>query len=104
MLITLTPMRRDDALILHRRGDVLTINGTDYDFTPLAEGAVLPREAVGCDWLASDVERRAGRLRLVLILPHGADAPPEARHPEPLDLDADGPVLLPAPTVTEAAQ
>ncbi|SEO36380.1 hypothetical protein SAMN04488103_1293, partial [Gemmobacter aquatilis] len=60
MIITLTPMRRDVALSLHCAGDVLTINGTDYDFTPLAEGAVLPRAAVACPWLASDVERIGG--------------------------------------------
>lgn len=95
MHITLTPMRRDDGLILTRRGDVLTINGLDYDFAPLPEGAILPRDAVDCPWLASDVTREGGQLRLTLILPHGADAPPEAVFPAPLLLTADGPVTLP---------
>jgi len=41
------------------------------------------------------VTREGGQLRLTLILPHGADAPPEAVFPAPLLLTADGPVTLP---------
>jgi len=102
MFITLTPMRRDDALTLHRAGDVLTINGTEYDFTPLPEGALLPRAAVDCDWLASDVTRTGGQIRLTLILPHGTDAPAARRAPAPLSLTADGPVALPPEMETAA--
>ena len=101
MFITLTPMRRDDALTLHRAGDVLVINGTEYDFTPLPEGALLPRAAVDCDWLASDVTRTGGQIRLTLILPHGTDAPAARRAPAPLTLTADGPVALPPETHPE---
>lgn len=95
MHITLIPTRNDDRLTLYRRGDVLTVNGQDYDFGPLPEGATLPREAVDCPWLASDVTRDAGQLRLTLILPHGAEAGEDARFPAPLALTADGPVTLP---------
>ncbi|MDZ7908266.1 MAG: hypothetical protein U5N10_08650 [Gemmobacter sp.] len=101
MFITLTPMRRDDALTLQRAGDVLVINGTSYDFTPLPEGALLPRAAVDCDWLASDVTRTGGQIRLTLILPHGplpVPAPAAAAvitHPAPIHLTGDGPVALP---------
>ncbi|SEN77197.1 hypothetical protein SAMN04488103_107183 [Gemmobacter aquatilis] len=104
MQITLTPMRCDEALSLHRAGDVLTINGTAYDFTPLAEGAVLPRAAVACPWLASDVKRNGGVIHLTLILPHGPipwPAPPEAEvviHPAPIHVTEDGPVALPSYT------
>ncbi|SEO23827.1 hypothetical protein SAMN04488103_11618 [Gemmobacter aquatilis] len=104
MYITLSPIRMDTTLSLHRAGDVLTINGTDYDFTPLAEGAVLPRAAVACPWLASDVTREGGVIRLTLILPHGAEAGPARLHPAPLDLTGDGPVLLPADGPEETAQ
>lgn len=95
MLITFTPMRCDDRLSLHRVGDVLTVNGEAYDFAPLLEGAVLPRDAVDCSWLASDVRRQDGELQLTLILPHGPDAPEETLFPAPLLLTGDGPVLLP---------
>lgn len=102
MLITLTPMRRDDRLTLSRAGDILTINGTGYDFAPLPEGAILPREAVDCAWLASDVTRRNGVLHLTLILPHGARAPQVTLFPAPLALTADGPAELPPHEETEA--
>lgn len=101
MLITFSPMRGDGALTLHRAADVLTINGVAYDFGPLPEGAILPRDAVNCDWLASDVTRVGGALHFTLILPHGPipyPAPPEAAavtHPAAIHVMTDGPVDLP---------
>lgn len=101
MIIALSPVRSDASLTLHRAGDVLTINGTAYDLAPLPEGAILPQAAVDCPWLASDITRQDGRLRLTLLLPHGAipwPAPPEAAavtDPMPLDLTDDGPVAVP---------
>lgn len=107
MQITLTPMRRDDRLSVERHGDTLVLNGTPYDFSHLPEGAVLPRAAVDCAWLASDVGRRGGALQLALLLPHGAGAPPETLFPAPLDLTQDGPVALPpydSPEVSECPE
>lgn len=103
-----TPMRRDDALTIHAAGDVLTLNGTPYGFSDMPEGGLLPRAAVGCDWLASDVTRIGGVLHLTLILPHGPipwPAPPEAQavlFPAPIHVMADGPVALPEYTPDEA--
>ncbi|MGR3622430.1 hypothetical protein [Pseudophaeobacter sp.] len=99
MQITFTPTRMDQQLTLHRQGDALTINGEVFDFTPLAEGDTLPREAVASDWLASDVSRIDGEIRLALVLPHGAQAPQETLFPAPLALTTDGPVALPLYTV-----
>jgi len=96
MHITLTPMRHDTPLMLERHGDSLTVNGTALDFSPLPEGATLPRDAVECEWLASDITRSGGVLHLTLILPHGANAPEETRFPKALVLTTDGPVELPA--------
>tara|TARA_R110002096_G_scaffold136122_14_gene288493 strand:- start:3739 stop:4068 length:330 start_codon:yes stop_codon:yes gene_type:complete len=101
MKITLSPMRRDDQLTLSKSGDTLTINGDVFDFSAIPEGATLPRAAVDCDWLASDVERIDGVLYLTLILPHGARAPVETRFPAVLDLTTDGPVTLPAYDIPE---
>lgn len=101
-IITLIPQRRDDSLTLHCAGDVLTTNDTAFDFTQLPEGATLPRDAVDCDWLASDVTRIDGVLHLALILPHGPIPPvppPEALavlFPAPLHITGDGPVALPS--------
>ena len=95
MHIKLSPMRHDTPLSLERAGDVLTINGTAFDFSPLEDGATLPREAVDCEWLASDVERIDGALNLTLRLPHGPNAPHETRFPAPIIDPPDGPVALP---------
>lgn len=96
MHITLSPMRRDNRLTLSRSGDVLTINGEALDLSGIPHGATLPRDAVPCEWLASDIERIGGTLHLTLILPHGAQAPQETLFPEPLLLAENGPVVLPA--------
>jgi len=95
MHITLTPMRHDTPVVLERHGDSLTVNGTALDFSPLPEGATLPRDAVECEWLVGDVTRMDGVLHLTLILPHGADAPEETRFPARILLTEDGPVKLP---------
>lgn len=96
MIITFSPMRSDAPLTLSRQGDVLTINGEEFDFTALPEGATLPGDAVRSDWIAGEVSRKEGRLHIPLILPHGANAPGTTRHPEPITLNDDGPVDLPA--------
>lgn len=103
MILTLIPIRADDpAPVLARKGEVLMVNGTPHDFAPLPEGAVLPRAAVPGGWLASDVTRQDGVLRLALFLPHGPlpfPAPDAARrvtHPDPVEVWEDGPVALPA--------
>ncbi|MDT8856420.1 hypothetical protein RNZ50_15610 [Paracoccaceae bacterium Fryx2] len=105
MHITLTPCRHDATLTLHRAGDTLTINGEAFDLAGIPEGATLPRAAVACAWLGSDITRTGGVLHLTLILPHGADAPHATRFPAPLLLTEDGPVALPAhdaPAETDA--
>ena len=94
MQISFSPQRRDDALSLSRSGDVLTVNGEAFDFSGIADGATLDRDAVACDWLASDVVRTGGVVRLTLILPHGPDAPEETLFPDPVT-PGDGPVVLP---------
>lgn len=94
MRLNFEPVRMDASLSLLVKGDELQINGEAFDFGPLPEGAILPRAAVACEWLASDVTRRGGQIELTLILPHGANAPHETRFPAPIDA-VDGPVPLP---------
>ena len=96
MQITFTPLRHDMALHLERQGDVLIVNGTSYDFSALPEGATLPRKAINCELLASDVLRKQGRLYLTLILPFGADAPQQTRFPAPVIDPPDGVIALPS--------
>lgn len=101
MHLTFSPMRRDDRLSLHRAGDTLIVNGERFDFGPLPEGASLPRDAVNCEWLISDVTRKGGKLHLALILPLGAVSQGEALFPAPLLVERDGPVTLPGATCEE---
>lgn len=102
MKINLSPVRMDEQLVASVIDDVLTVNGTAYDFGPLAEGGTLPREAVGCPLLASDVTREGGHITLTLILPHGSDAPEAARFPQPITVTQSGPVPLPIIYASEA--
>ncbi len=104
MLIEFTPQRADAPLTLSRAGSALIINGEAFDFAALPEGAVLPRAAVDCAVLASDVTRIDGVLRLTLILPHGAHPPQEALFPQPVLLQSDGPVDLPAFDMPQPAE
>lgn len=95
MHIRFSPMRRDDRLTLSRQGDVLSINGEAFDFSALPEGALLPREAVDCAWLASGVTRQDGVIHLTLILPHGPKASQQSLFPAPADAP-EGDIPVPA--------
>jgi hypothetical protein len=95
MLINFSPIRSDRALEITKSADTLTINGVPYDFSPLPNGATLPREAINCQWIVSDVNRVNGEIELTILLPHGANASHEARFPEPIIKNDDGQVVLP---------
>lgn len=96
MKINLSPQFRDGTLTLSRQGDVLTVNGEDFDFSPLGEGEMLPAEAISADWFAGPVLRINGELELTLLFPCPADAPAHVAYPEPLHVTADGPITLPS--------
>lgn len=98
MKITLSPILAEGSLSLAREGDTLVIDGEAFDFGQLAEGHVLPRDAVACAMVASDVTRQGGQIVLTLILPHGSDAAEAIRFPAPVDLVEDGPVDAPGLT------
>jgi len=95
MHITLTPQRRNDTLIASKQGDILTVNGTAYDFSVVTEGATLPASATGCSFLVGNIERISGVLRLSLILPTGPNASQAANFPAPIISPANGNLELP---------
>ena len=98
MQIIFNPVRSDQELTLERRGDALVVNGTVYDFSGVSEGALLPAAAVAGDWVAGDVHRKDGILRIPVILPHRAAAPRAVRFPEAVAATQDGPIHLPGTT------
>ncbi len=96
MRISLSPQLRDDSLIVSVSGDVLTVNGEVFDFTPLPEGATLPRDAVDSEWFAGPVSRTGGQIEVTLILPYKhSNASSNVTFPEPIVTTGNGPVSLP---------
>lgn len=95
MKINLSSVRMDEQLTLDREGDHIYVNGELFDFSPLLNGATIPREAISSEWFFDDVHRVDGELILTIRLPHGANAPETTRYPETLNITEDGPVDLP---------
>lgn len=100
MRIDLEPQRRADTLTISRTGDVLTVNGVEFDFTALEDDSEIPVDAIDSDWFTgSGVRRVGGVLYITLILPHGSHCGEDARFPEPIVDPADGPVTIPLHTL-----
>jgi len=95
MIIKLTPQRRDDALTVVKQGDILIVNGAEYDFSSIPEGATLPADAIDSDLFSGPVERVGGELKVTLTLPHGPNPSHAVAFPEQINVVADGPVALP---------
>ena len=105
MQINLSPVGTYEDLILTREGDTLWVNGEEFDFTPLPEGATLPQKAIYSPWFVGDVTRTAGELTVHIQFPHhGMHAPHAARFPEPIIMVEDGNVDLPDTTPEMEAQ
>ncbi|WP_422419105.1 tail fiber assembly protein [Pseudomonas sp. GZD-222] len=95
MIIKFSPVRGGVGLAVIKKGDTLTVNGVSLDFSRLEDGATLPAEAIGSEWINQAVDRVSGGLVVTLMLPHAADAPEFARFPVDIVNPADGPVQLP---------
>ena len=95
MKIILSPQRRDDTLEVVKSGDILTINGEEFDLSPVGEGDTLPRDAIDSLWFAGPVDRVNGELVLTLLLPNPWNYSQAQAFPLPLDNVPDGPVNLP---------
>lgn len=94
MKIDFVPIRMDHRFTASVAGDVLTLDGEDFDFGPLPEGATLPASAVASDWIVGEVSRVDGAICLTLLLPHGANPPSTTCFPQPVEVAA-GQVPLP---------
>lgn len=101
MQIKLSPQRLNETLTVSRAGDVLTLNGVEFDFGPLPDGATLPADAIVSDWIVGDVSRIDGELHLTLRLPHGQNPSRAVAFPEPVTVTEDGPIALPFDPVPE---
>lgn len=95
MDIILVPQRRDDDQVVSVLGDVITLNGVEYDFSPLSDGDFLDSDAFEEGGLVLGAKREGGKLTITMILALGAEPSEAARFPQPLTNVADGPVELP---------
>lgn len=97
MKIILSPQRRDDSLEVIKKGDVLIVNGEEFDFSPVGEGDTLPREAVNSMWFVGNIDRINEELNVTLLFPNPWNYSPEQAFPVPLENVPDGPVVFPGP-------
>jgi hypothetical protein len=97
MIIKLSPQRRDDTLQVTKLGNILTVNGEQFDFSRMVDGDTLPRTAISSEWFSSDVEMVNGQLVLTMILPNPVNYSPEQAFPVDLVDVPDGPVAFPQP-------
>jgi hypothetical protein len=81
-----------------KSGDILKVNGEDFDFSQIGEGDTLPASAISSEWFnRGAVDRINGELVLTLTLPNPWNFSPEQAFPVPLVAVLDGPVVFPAP-------
>ena len=99
MIINLSPQVRNDTLKVSKSDDILTINGTKYDFSVIPDGADLPSSAIDCEFVIGNVSRINTELNITLLLPLTSDAPYEARFPQPIVNPPNGIVKLPTDEV-----
>ena len=97
MVIYLYPVRLEESLVVFKQGQTLTVNGEQFDFSPMEDGDSLPAIAVSSKWFTGNIDHVAGNLSLTLILPIPANFSPEQAFPLPLTDVPDGPVVFPAP-------
>lgn len=97
MIINLISQSSNETIVTSKSGDTLTINGIDYDLSPIPDGATLPNaeQATGCKWLCGDIERVNGEIQLTLIHPCPDNAAPEMLMQTQLVLTEDGTIKLP---------
>lgn len=102
MKIKLSPVRSDnEPLAASVEGDVITVNGTAYDLSPLEASEELPATEPFAGSIIRDAD---GVIHLTLMMPHGANAPEETRFPaafaEAMDIDSGN---IPVPPYDEEA-
>jgi hypothetical protein len=97
MIIKLSPSRRDDTLTAVKTGSVLTLNGEDFDLSPMGDGDTLPATAITSQWFAADVDRVGTELIVTLLLPLPWNYSQEQAFPVDLVGVPDGPVMFPQP-------
>lgn len=97
MIIRVYGQRFEDEVILSavKRGEALVLNGEEFDFSPLLEGATLPVQAISSDWFIGDATREGSVVTLHVRYPIPANFSPEQATPRDLVDIPDGLILFP---------
>lgn len=98
MKIVFWPAIIEEPLVASVSGDVLTINGKQFDFSPIGEGMQLPGGAANSFWIVNEaITRIDGVITVTVKLPVHWDSPESVRSPEvPMRVVVtEGPVELP---------
>lgn len=99
MKISLSPIVSDKKLALSLfkgDGDLITVNGEAFDFSPLPDGATLTADEIDSEYFVGNVERVNGDLQFTLLFPISENASRAACFPEPIVNPPEGTVDLPA--------
>ncbi|CAB3897742.1 hypothetical protein LMG26854_05335 [Achromobacter aegrifaciens] len=96
MIISLSPQICDLRVPdIERDGDALIIDGTRFDFSQLAEGDALAREATASPYFAGEVRRQDGQVLVPILFPIDELASDEMRFPVPFVDPPNGRLELP---------
>lgn len=95
MIIGLSPYRCDTGpIVASVTGDIITVDGIEYDLSKISEGDILPAGATP-DCFTGSITRINGVINLTLRLPHGSNAPDSTIFPlSPITVES-GDVPLP---------
>lgn len=83
------------ALTVAVAGRTLILGGDEIDLSPLAEGDILPAEAIDHPHVVDKIRREDGVIHVTLLFPIRPGAPEAALFPLPISVTTDGPVALP---------
>lgn len=98
--IKLIPQVRDDIqLALERRGDLILVNGVEFDLSFLSDGDELPASAIEHDLLRTGIiSRRGAVISCDILFPISSEQTDSAAcFPQPILVMDDGPIQLPPP-------
>ena len=91
LTLNLSPVRTDrKPLAANYAAPILTLDCIDYDLSEIPDGASIRHP------ILMDGSRDGEDYELTIRFPHGANAPEEARFPDPVVVSVDGPIDLPA--------
>lgn len=95
MKIIFTPVGMEESVIYEKKGDILVVDGEEFDFSRMIDGDIIHSEAIKSTMFRESVERKGGKLNVTLVLPNPRNYSPEQAFPSPMENVPDGIIDLP---------